>query len=123
MNLTEEDFNDIEIAASKAMREWERGYVCQDINIRHHISWWIALETNRRANEWRRIETAPRDGTKVLLCLTGYQPVVGYFDGDSERWEYQDSGDFVEEDHWFAWQEQTGDWLPDHWMPLPEPPK
>lgn len=69
---------------------------------------------------WQPIDTAPKDGTKILLCLTGYQPVVGYFDG--EQWEYQERGDFVEEDHWFAWQEQTGVWRPDNWMPLPAAP-
>ncbi|MBX4941148.1 hypothetical protein [Rhizobium binae] len=44
VELTEGDFADIELAASKAMREWERGYVCQDINVRHHISWWVMRE-------------------------------------------------------------------------------
>lgn len=77
--------------------------------------------SDRAASEgWQPIETAPKDGTKILLCLTGYQPVVGYLDG--ERWEYQDCGDFAEEDHWFAWQELTGEWFPDNWMPLPAPP-
>lgn len=47
-DLTEEDFAEIELAASKAMREWERGYVCQDTNVRHHISWWIMQESYRR---------------------------------------------------------------------------
>lgn len=52
--ITENEFNDIELVASKAMREWERGYVCQDINVRHHISWWIAQEAHRRATEAER---------------------------------------------------------------------
>lgn len=47
-DFTEDDFADIELASSKAMREWERRYVCQDINVRHHISWWIMQETARR---------------------------------------------------------------------------
>lgn len=49
--LTEEDFADIELAASKAMREWERGYYCRDINVRHHISWWIMQEAYRRGRQ------------------------------------------------------------------------
>lgn len=49
--LTEEDFAVIELAASKAMREWERGYVCQDINVRHHISWWIMHEAYKRGRQ------------------------------------------------------------------------
>lgn len=49
--LTEDDFNEIELAASKKMREWERGYVCQDINVRHHISWWIMQEAYHRGKK------------------------------------------------------------------------
>lgn len=47
-NLSEEDFSEIELVASKKMREWERSYVCQDINVRHHISWWIMQEAYAR---------------------------------------------------------------------------
>lgn len=72
--------------------------------------------------EWNpNMDEAPRDGTRILLVLAGYQPAVGYFDG--EFWEYQDAGDFAEEEHWLAWQERSGVWLPTHWMPLPEPPE
>lgn len=49
--LTEEDFADIEMAAAKAMREWECGYYCQDINVRHHISWWVMQEAYRRGGK------------------------------------------------------------------------
>ena len=51
INLTEEDFSEIELVASKKMREWERGYVCQDINVRHHISWWIMQEAYARGKK------------------------------------------------------------------------
>jgi len=50
-DLTEEDFAKIELAASKAMREWERDYFCQDINVRHHISWWIMQEAYARGRQ------------------------------------------------------------------------
>ena len=50
-NLTEEDFAEIELAASKAMRKWERGYACQDINVRHCISWWIMEEAYARGRK------------------------------------------------------------------------
>lgn len=63
--------------------------------------------TSGRAQEWQPIETAPKDGTWVMVgnhngpCIArwGRTPYVeGWFNG---RW-YSDN--------------QT------HWMPLPEPP-
>lgn len=65
--LKEEDYADIELAASKAMREWERGYYCQDINVRHHISWWIMQEAYRRGRTdvLRAITFTTSDGEVV----------------------------------------------------------
>lgn len=72
-------------------------------------------------SEWQPIETAPRDGTKVLLIVVGYEPAVGAY---YERgWDYQEEGDFVQEAHYTEWCETTGPWEPTHWMPLPAPPK
>lgn len=50
-DLTEEDFAEIELIASKSMREWERDYACQDINVRHHMSWWVMQEAYRRGRQ------------------------------------------------------------------------
>jgi hypothetical protein len=50
-SLTLENFAEIELAASKAMRKWERGYACQDINVRHCISWWIMEEAYARGKK------------------------------------------------------------------------
>jgi len=80
-----------------------------------------AILSERQRDRWQPIETAPKDGTKVLLCLTGYEPVVGFFDG--ETWEYHERGDFIETEHWLSWIEHTGEWWPDNWMPLPAAPK
>ena len=70
--------------------------------------------------EWQPIETAPKDGTRILL----YSPdamepkcFIGYWLNDVD---YPDGG------AWFDyWREDTG--LPidadsTHWMPLPEAP-
>lgn len=55
---------------------------------------------------WRSIETAPKDGTRVLICHTGwYSPVVGRF----ELREWLDDEQMVR--------------LPTHWMPLPAAPE
>ena len=62
----------------------------------------------RAQPEWQPIETAPKDGTKVLLSN---QRRV-----DSSRWVGQTAVGPV--GHWL------GEWYapPTHWMPLPNPP-
>ena len=77
--------------------------------------------------EWQPIETAPKDGTWVLL--TGGVIFYGW-DGD----DFPDcvvgqyvSDQYVSEDKWqFAWYDGGcyGEYEhPTHWMPLPAPPK
>ena len=63
------------------------------------------------ANEklaWQPIETAPKDGTKILLWGSG-----------TGSWPCK--GQFAEGDYW-AFTEPCVGW-PELWMPLPEPPK
>jgi hypothetical protein len=72
--------------------------------------------------EWRPIETAPRDGTPILACVSGY--------GDEELWPGR--GPITV--YWGtyhpnspgkgAWRDGNGHRRPHltHWMPLPEPP-
>ncbi len=61
--------------------------------------------------EWQPIETAPIDGTSVLLCYKGGKVSCG---------EYSDANDFFPA-FWFTYGE--GQCNPTHWMPLPPPPK
>jgi hypothetical protein len=73
---------------------------------------------------WQPIETAPKDGTRVLLVVRpeGYGPVVcgGCFmvrrsyrfdqiQSESARWEFD--------------LNYGGDDRPSHWMPLPDLPE
>lgn len=55
--------------------------------------------------DWMPIDSAPLDGTWVLLWCGYGIPDLGFF-GQLGQWE--DSSNFIE---------------PTHWMPLPEPPK
>ena len=57
---------------------------------------------------WRPIETAPKDGTQVLLSGVGLK-----------RWV--STGHYLK-GHW--WDDDGPGWLAkvDYWMPLPEPP-
>jgi hypothetical protein len=71
------------------------------------------------SEEWQKIETAPRDGTTILV----YSPST--FDGDEEVvicCALYDRRDF------HPWKVDDGRnlpklWVfPTHWRPLPEPP-
>ena len=64
--------------------------------------------------EWQKIETAPRDGVRILTFVASpiennNQIEVGYFD----RLEYPDDSDGT-------WRDDGEE--PTHWMSLPEPP-
>lgn len=75
--------------------------------------------------EWQPIETAPRDGTHILV----YGPCV---DGDRQfRMEYENEISTVyfygDDDHDFFVLSNVEyadfPWEPTHWMSLPDPPK
>lgn len=74
-------------------------------------------------SEWQPIETAPKDGTMVLLCSAKKHLLMGVgryvpikeLGGESEH-------------HYERWQDSNGFFWqylkkPTHWMPLPTPPK
>lgn len=71
--------------------------------------------------DWQPIETAPRDGTRVLLwacdpCYPKGKPLVGYF--ENNKWHLS-GHEFTE-----CWINNFDEYFnPTHWMPLPEPPK
>ena len=74
-------------------------------------------------SEWQPIETAPKDGTTILL----YRP-------DALPWGRVTPGKWEEQKYhkrpapfWEIWYKIGGayesrTWEPTHWMPLPEPP-
>lgn len=63
-------------------------------------------------SEWRDIETAPRDGTHVVVFEPRKTPVVAYFSQAIEMFSN------------LGWQSTPGGcrYNPTHWMPLPSPP-
>ena len=67
--------------------------------------------------EWQPIETAPEDGTPVLLFCPrpGVEPfqITGYWDLGSDEFGVKS-----------AWRATTHDpiYPPSHWRPLPPPP-
>jgi len=92
----------------------------------------IAYERERAAKivrqlleerQWREIESAPKDGTPVIIAVTGRETIVG----EARWWEVGDDSD------WFWVGHGPGDYYgaplsevnfgsPTHWMPLPLPP-
>lgn len=94
----------------------------------NHCQYWlrdVAREQARAAmaqievaSPWQPIETAPRDGTPILVF---YGERIGM---DRYYVRYWDRGDWATDkegwvDHW----RQIRPEQPTHWMPLPMPPK
>jgi hypothetical protein len=73
-------------------------------------------------SEWQTIETAPKDGTKILLFYQDQRRVV------CGRWDL-DRYSKKPRPHWTSDLERLYGRLfhretsPTHWQPLPEPPK
>ena len=67
----------------------------------------------RAAREWRPIESAPRDGTRVLLwiAVSGTAPWAETAEFDGDEW-WRNDGDEI-----------CGENSPTHWQPVPPAPK
>lgn len=63
--------------------------------------------------DWQPIETAPKDGTNILVCAEDVMSTVKWDDFFKE-WALVVSGSQSEDDEFYG---------PTHWMPLPPPPK
>lgn len=77
-------------------------------------------------NEWQPIETAPKDGTEIIVYgqfageIGGVHkvPTIGVAMWDGGRTDYAGfEWDACGTDAYAVW------WKPTHWMQLPEPPK
>jgi hypothetical protein len=66
-------------------------------------------------SEWQPIETAPRDGRRVLLFVPPYGPSTGHY-RDDHNWGESASS-------WFAHSVLNKEAEPTHWQPLPSPPE
>jgi hypothetical protein len=78
---------------------------------------------------WQPIETAPRDGTQVLLYAPGRLTYGAWSEpSTTPRIKYQDG--FAPEPEWDEFEPYWASWdggftekaPPTHWMPLPPPP-
>jgi hypothetical protein len=60
--------------------------------------------------EWQPIETAPKDGTDILVFCKIRRVLRGF-------WDEARGG------QWSEWPGRQAIEFPTHWQPLPEPPK
>jgi hypothetical protein len=79
-------------------------------------------------SKWQPIETAPKDGTEILLYP---QYVIGWWEFGDNEWmvmaiPLKEDGtiehDWKEFRRWYCVYAYRGGGQPTHWMPLPEPP-
>lgn len=87
------------------------------------MAYWMAIVADLTAGTWNPIETAPKDGTIVMLGAPGIVE-VGYWQ-DFHKAETE-CGVPVECDVDEGWYGSLDIWpsgkQPTHWMPLPLPP-
>lgn len=81
-------------------------------------------------DKWRDIETAPRDGTRVLLAMGDGDVRDGWWDGEVELVAHPTidqmiwRGAWVDgEVHGSIWGLVKVEYDPTHWQPLPSPPE
>ena len=76
------------------------------------------LEAMIRYSGWKSIETAPKSGEIVLLCVEGFTPTTGSFDSRLGWIDFdQDDSELRK-----FWIKESTEFYPTHWMPLPKPP-
>ncbi len=68
--------------------------------------------------EWQPIETAPRDGSSVLLFDGERVSYGGWIDVEAQGCE-ESEADLISEGWWSVDLRENA---PTHWMPLPDPP-
>jgi hypothetical protein len=67
-------------------------------------------------SEWQPIETAPKDGTRILALIrqSDYIKIL--------HWEPDSSYERTKYPEYHQWFDGYTHWIPSHWMPLPSPP-
>ena len=102
------DQRDAEMTAQSGNRDWPGSAPYRAVQL-------CEFEANPQATEpaWRPIETAPKDGSEILLAHPDGSMVVGWWREDRTRGKvcgWSDGDDFA-----MTW--------PSHWMPIPAAPE
>lgn len=87
------------------------------------------IERLRSLTDWRPIESAPKDGTRILAdCGAEYQPpyavrVIFWYDALQWEGEYGPDSGWVKDLPDDTTDAEFTEREPTVWLPLPEPPK
>ena len=101
--------NQHRLPVEEAIRAYEAiGYKCIEVNIIEVGTFANSTPCDiaESDNHWRPIETAPKDGTSILLATPSGKAADGFWDARYNVW---------------AWPYVKVD--PTHWKPLPIPPE
>jgi hypothetical protein len=102
----------------EAYNKWERSNRGEAI-----ISIPQLVEAILREVGWRPIETAPKDGTNYLIYVREFKQPVRMSSYEITERFVNGKSDYRTEG-WTDCRSLMGNqYLPTHWMPLPEPPK
>jgi hypothetical protein len=72
-------------------------------------------------SEWQPIETAPKDGTRILAVIPGFAVSIAWWFHDAQKWMTTDAEDYPDDESWNYTVANT-EYQPTHWMPLPAAP-
>lgn len=115
---------DSDVYTVEAMNEMARANIARAEKIREMEA---MLSQLKETSCWRPIESAPRDGTPVLLC-GGRDDCAGYIGAEENHRLIQAPARAVWDGVCWVMGFGENGWAilayenPTHWMPLPEPP-
>ena len=74
--------------------------------------------------EWKLIENAPRDGTKILLWDRESGPVVGWYGAAPKHLQFEENVVIMgwHDDDFMLFGEGENGW-PKYWIEIPKPPE
>ena len=79
---------------------------------------WDAVIATHRKYGWQPIETAPKDGTVIdIWTTTEWDHIPQRF---TSCWWWKPGHESAQ---WRGIPHDPMNWVPTHWMPLPEPPQ
>ena len=76
-------------------------------------------------SEWQPIETAPKDGSYILIAGEG-RVTIGFYHEDKGKTLIADAKPYWQDydrSYWDRFETDDSWFAPTHWMPLPEPPQ